>query len=157
MNVTKIISGGQTGADRAGLDFALEKGIPCGGYCPKGRIAEDGPIDVKYPLTEMASKDYLVRTKKNVQEADGTIIFTLGPLGRGSKRTMDFCTELNKPCLWIDGQDDGVDYVDSEFEFGQRIAAWIEKHDVQVLNVAGGRESKSPGIHTFTLNVLRKA
>ena len=74
----KIISGGQTGADRAGLDVALDAGFPCGGWCPKGRKAEDGRIPDKYPLTETGSADYLKRTEKNVVDADGTVIFTFG-------------------------------------------------------------------------------
>ena len=74
--VQKIISGGQTGVDRAALDLALEFGIPCGGWCPRGRRAEDGPINTRYPLTETSSTDYGVKTKRNVKESDGTLILT---------------------------------------------------------------------------------
>lgn len=153
MNVDKIISGGQSGADRAGLDFAIEKGIPCGGFCPKGRIAEDGPIDARYPLEETSSKDYLVRTKKNVETSDGTVIFTLGPLGRGSKRTLQFCHQLSKPTLWIDGVDN---FEANEDELGRKLAQWLSEYNIRVLNIAGSRESKTPGIYNFTRNVLKK-
>jgi len=78
MKLDKIISGGQTGADRAGLDAAMELNIPIGGWCPKGRKAEDGPIADKYPLQETTSGDYRVRTEKNVKDSEGTIIFTIG-------------------------------------------------------------------------------
>ncbi|MCD6446738.1 MAG: putative molybdenum carrier protein, partial [Candidatus Marinimicrobia bacterium] len=85
--MTKIISGGQTGADRAGLDAAMELNIPVGGWCPKGRKSEDGPIDNKYPLQETTSGDYRVRTERNVKESDGTLIFTLGKPTGGTALT----------------------------------------------------------------------
>jgi hypothetical protein len=85
-SILRIISGGQTGADRAGLDWAIAHGIPHGGYCPKGRLAEDGPIAAQYALSELGSKSYPVPTERNVMESDGTVIFTMKPgLSGGSK------------------------------------------------------------------------
>ncbi len=81
-NFFRVISGGQTGVDRAALDAAMKLGIEVGGFCPKGRRAEDGPIDEQYPLTETASRAYPVRTEKNVAASDGTLILTGGPRER---------------------------------------------------------------------------
>lgn len=100
--LTKIISGGQTGADQAALDAAIEADIPHGGWIPKGRLAEEGHLTDKYDLTEMSTKDYLERTKQNVLDSDGTLIFFQGDLTGGSKRTADFATEPTKPFLHID-------------------------------------------------------
>src|SRR6202011_5716034 len=84
----RIVSGGQTGADRAALDWALQHNVPCGGWCPKGRKAEDGPINPKYPLKESSSVCYLQRTEWNVRDSDGTVLFSIAPiLGGGSKKT----------------------------------------------------------------------
>ena len=80
--VRQIISGGQTGVDRAALDVALDAGLPCGGWCPRGRRAEDGPIVAQYPLMETDSPDYQMRTRRNVEDADATLILTLGPLAK---------------------------------------------------------------------------
>jgi putative molybdenum carrier protein len=79
MKPIKIVSGGQTGADRAALDWALARGVPCGGWCPKGRKAEDGPIDLKYPLKETPSSSYLQRTEWNVRDSDATVVFSIEP------------------------------------------------------------------------------
>ena len=98
--IQKIISGGQTGADRAALDFAIEHGIPHGGWCPKGRLAEDGMIDQRYQLKETSTSNYPERTEKNIQDSDGTVIFTMtGKLTGGSKKTAEFSVEHQKP--WI--------------------------------------------------------
>ena len=94
--VEKIISGGQTGADRAALDVALELKIPCGGWCPKGRRAEDGRIDDRYPLKETPSTDYRVRTRLNVEESDGTLVITRGPLTGGTALTIKLVRENGK-------------------------------------------------------------
>ena len=102
MTITKIISGGQTGADRGGLDAAIVYGVPHGGWCPKGRISEDGTMPLKYDLKEMTNKNYLKRTEANVVDSDATVIFTQGKLSRGSKRTVYFCQEHGKPWLHID-------------------------------------------------------
>ena len=92
-----IVSGGQTGADRAALDWALKHNVPCGGWCPKGRKAEDGPIDSKYPLQETPSSSYLQRTEWNVRDSDATVLFSIQPiLSGGSKRTMEFAREAQE-------------------------------------------------------------
>lgn len=139
--LSKIISGGQTGADQAALDAAIELGIPHGGWIPKGRLTEDGPLPDKYTLTEMPTKDYLKRTKKNVLDSDGTVIFSHGDLTGGSKRTADFATELCKPFLHVDLNKT------LPSQSAEVIAAWIKGHDITVLNVAGSRASKDPQIY----------
>ena len=98
----KIVSGGQTGADRAALDWALAHGMECGGWCPKGRKAEDGPIDRKYPLKETPSAAYVQRTEWNVQDSDATVLFSIEPtLTGGTKKTMDFARKHKKPRLHL--------------------------------------------------------
>src|SRR5262245_2006637 len=98
----KIISGGQTGVDRAALDVALELGIPGGGWCPKGRRAEDGPIPDRYPLTETPSEHYPQRTEWNVRDADGTLVLIRGQPQRGSALTIAVAERLAKPKLVVD-------------------------------------------------------
>src|ERR1700732_297901 len=96
----KVISGGQTGADRAGLDFAIETGLEHGGYVPRGRKAEDGRIDERYNLVELSTSSYPARTRKNVEESDGTVIFSLERrLSGGTKLTRDYAHKLGKPVL----------------------------------------------------------
>jgi hypothetical protein len=96
----KIISGGQTGADRAGLDFAIETGLEHGGYVPRGRKAEDGRIDDKYHLVELSTNSYPARTRRNIEESDGTVIFSLERLlSGGTKLTQDYANKLGKPLL----------------------------------------------------------
>src|SRR5690349_17048960 len=97
-----IISGGQTGADRAALDVALSLNVACGGWCPADRRAEDGPIAAKYPLMPLPRGGYRQRTRKNVQDSDGTAIFAFGKLTGGSKATADDCDLFHRPCLVID-------------------------------------------------------
>ncbi|MGD8389004.1 MAG: putative molybdenum carrier protein [Desulfobacteraceae bacterium] len=149
--LTRIISGGQTGADQAGLDAAIALGIPHGGWIPEGRLTEAGPLPERYNLTEMTTKDYLKRTKQNVLDSDGTVIFSHGDLKGGSKRTADFATELCKSFLHID--------LNSTLpsESGEVLAAWIQSHDISVLNVAGSRASKDPGIYDRVRIVMQIA
>ena len=99
--IRKVISGGQTGVDRAGLDAAFTAGFPIGGYCPKGRRAEDGIIPEQYPLIELESPESYYRTEKNVLESDGTLILNKGILSEGTKLTKDFTVQYGKPCLII--------------------------------------------------------
>lgn len=145
--VKKIISGGQTGVDRAALDFALENKIPCGGWCPRGRLAEDGEIAEVYPLKETGSSRYEKRTKKNVESSDGTlIIINDQPLSDGTTLTIKTCEKLQKPFLIIDSSQAGPD---KEAFWG-----WVASNNVSALNVAGPRESSAKGIYDQSKTVL---
>jgi hypothetical protein len=148
MNIKKIISGGQTGADRAALDFAIENDISHGGWVPKGRLAEDGVIPDRYDLVETESPDYNVRTEMNVMDSDGTLIMSHGRLTGGSALTKAFAGKHKRPCLHID-LENAV-----EFEAAVEISAWISRHHIETLNVAGSRASKDPGIYGATFNIL---
>ena len=144
----KIISGGQTGADRAGLDVAIARGIPHGGWCPKGRKAEDGPLPACYQLRETPSASYLVRTERNAAESTFTVIFTLGALSGGSKRTADFAKKHGRPYLHLqllEGQENIA---------AHKLASLIQLRGTTSLNVAGSRESKEPVIHARASKVL---
>lgn len=142
----KIISGGQTGVDRAALDVALELGIPCGGWCPKGRKAEDGRIPDKYPLQESTSADYKQRTEWNVRDSDGTLILCEGEPTGGTALTVRYAAKYRKPCKVVDLS--GQSNVDD-------VRTWIATHQIAVLNVAGPRESKMPMIHEHASRFLQ--
>jgi hypothetical protein len=142
----KIISGGQTGVDRAALDVALELGLPCGGWCPRGRRAENGPIPDRYPLQETASDVYPERTRRNVQEADATLVLLRGEARGGTALTIELAAKHRKPCLVVD--------LDDPSGLGQ-VRAWAETYHVQVVNVAGPRESESRRIHDQAVQFLR--
>ena len=144
----KIISGGQTGADRAGLDVAINAGFPCCGWCPKGRKAEDGEIPAKYPLQETKSSDYRVRTEQNVKDSDGTVIFTFGEVTGGSALTIKFAKKHKKPFLSIDLSNEDIALL------SKRVLDWIKQENIRILNLAGSRESKSPGIYVKVCNIL---
>jgi len=144
---SKIISGGQTGVDRAGLDVALELGLPCGGWCPNGRKAEDGPIDPRYPLKETSSPNYPHRTEKNIREADGTLVLTKGPVIGGTVLTVQLAIEYKKPYLIID-LDNKIDPLIAR--------EWGEKNKIKILNVAGPKESQVPGIHKQAVDFLKE-
>lgn len=143
----KIISGGQTGVDRAALDYSLDKGIPCGGWCPKGRKAEDGPIPDRYPLKETATDSYSERTKLNVVESDGTLILYNKLPDRGTKSAIELCLSLNKPVLYhsLREEDDLA-----------RVRNWIGHYQIKMLNIAGPRESSEPGIYRASLDFLER-
>jgi len=139
-----IVSGGQTGVDRAALDAALAAGLPCGGWCPLGRVAEDGPIASRYPLREAASPDPARRTLLNVRDSDATLIVAHGPLTGGTALAQRHAKLLSRPCLVVDPAGTG----DEDEDAGAlRIADWLRAHDVQRLNIAGPRESGAPGIY----------
>jgi hypothetical protein len=143
---SQIVSGGQTGVDRAALDAALSLDWPCGGWCPKGRRAEDGRISADYPVQETESKNYAHRTRWNVRDSDGTLILCSGPLSSGTSLTRKFAVELEKPFLIVDL---------AEKPTAATVAEWIESNRIQVLNVAGPRESSVPGIHALATVFLR--
>jgi hypothetical protein len=144
----KIVSGGQSGVDRAALDVAAELSFPRGGWCPRGRYAEDGPIPDGYPLKETPSPDTSQRTEWNVRDADGTLVLTEGEPSGGTAVTIHFARRHKKPCLVLD--------LDEDPEPGD-VGRWIAEHGIAVLNVAGPRESKCPGIHRRAAAFLREA
>jgi hypothetical protein len=146
----KIISGGQTGVDRAALDAALSLGVVCGGWCPAGRLDENGIIPAHYPLQELPGGGYVERTARNVSETDGTAIFHTGPLQEGTKATADFCTHHGKPCLLIDASRL------APTEGAQQLKEFVQAHRIEVLNVAGPRASQWPQGYDFTLRLLNE-
>jgi hypothetical protein len=133
----KVISGGQTGVDRAALDVALRLGLACGGFCPRGRRAEDGPIDARYPLVETPTDDYAERTEWNVRDSDGTLVLTRGRPTGGTALTIELARRLGRPLHVVD-LERGPDPIPAE--------RWLAAARIQVLNVAGPRESQQPGI-----------
>lgn len=148
----KIISGAQTGADRAAIDTAINLGLEYGGSIPKGRKAEDGPISQKYSnLTELSTSDYKVRTEKNVTDADATIIFTIGKPTGGTLVTVNYVKKHRKPYLLLDLKDK------SDKEVIKQIKEWLYKNRPDILNIAGPRESKSPGIYEMVTIILKEA
>lgn len=135
----KVVSGGQTGVDRAALDAAISRGISHGGWCPKGRMAEDDTIPEKYHLKETPAAEYAERTEWNVRDSDGTLILVIRkPLTGGTKLTLDKAITLNKPCF--------IAEITQGEPFNQTLD-WMRKNHIQVLNIAGPRESQSPGIY----------
>ena len=141
----QVVSGGQTGVDRAALDVALEMGLTCGGWCPKGRRAEDGSIPAKYPLRESPTTNYAERTALNVKDSQGTLILTRGSLRGGTALTKTFAERYHRPCLVVDLRDATT----------QLIQGWLVENSVRVLNVAGPRESSQPGIACQAAAFLR--
>ena len=149
--LSKIVSGGQTGADRAALDWAIGSGIPHGGWCPKGRKAEDGALDPRYNLTETPSEDYSQRTEWNVRDSDGTAVFSVHrELRGGSLLTVELAGRRNKPVIHLCAQDEGTNPA-------QELRSFIEGFGISVLNVAGPRESDEPGVYRFVSHVLDQA
>ena len=150
--VSKIVSGGQTGADRAALDWAIKHGIPHGGWCPKGRRSEEkGPIDKRYLLRETPTRKYKQRTEWNVRDSDGTVIFSIKPkLTGGSLLTLRFAMKHDKPHLHLYRQGSNADPVTLLLEF-------LYKHNIHVLNIAGPRAGEEPEIGQFVTEVLEKA
>ncbi len=146
----RIISGGQTGVDQAALDVALELGIPCGGWCPRDRWSEAGPIDERFPLTESPSADPAERTERNVRDADATLIIARGGgehLTGGTALTARLANQLGQPMLAVDPADPDAVYA---------VTQWLERHAIRVLNVAGPRASVQPGIGDVTAALLRQ-
>lgn len=143
--ITHIVSGGQTGVDRAALDVALRLGVPCGGWCPRGRLAEDGRLSPIYPLQETDSPDYAVRTEWNVRDSDGTLILSRGPLTGGTAYTLACTRKHGRPCLIIDLNTTPTT---------TPVHTWLREHAITTLNIAGPRESTSPGIHTLASSLI---
>jgi len=147
--IERIISGGQIGVDRAALDAALEKNFPCGGWCPLGRKAEDGAIPVRYPLKETESEDYKERTERNVADADGTVVLTRGEPTGGTAFTITLARGYGKPYLVLDLES-------GDAGMPATIQTWVRENNIRVLNVAGPRESNSPGIYKIARALLEK-
>lgn len=148
--INKIISGGQTGADRAALDFAIKHNLPFGGWVPKGRKTEDGILPEKYHLQEVPTGQYSKRTEQNILDSDGTLIVSHGLLTGGSALTRELAKQHRKPWIHIDLQ------TTSYPEAGRMIREWVGRNDIKVMNVAGPRASKDPGIYKATLDLLEK-
>ena len=144
--ITKIISGGQTGVDRAALDLAADLGLEAGGWCPRGRRAEDGIIPDQYALKETTSRDYEQRTEWNVRDADATLILTTGKPEGGTQLTIETAQRLDKPFYVVDllapRNLQGLQY-------------WVEYEKIHVLNVAGPRESRVPGVKAMAMEFLK--
>jgi hypothetical protein len=149
--IKKIVAGGQTGVDSAGLDAAIRLGIPHGGFCPKGRRSENGTIPECYKLTEIPSQGYHHRTKLNVAVATATLILTLGEMTPGSAATAREARTAGKPCLWLD--------LSAPVDLNvSALVEWLDGLGGEItLNVAGSRESKAVGIHDRAEDMLLKA
>ena len=137
LGIQKIVSGGQTGVDRGALDAAMALGIEHGGWCPRGRLAEDGKIPPRYLLTDTESSEYWIRTERNVIDSDGTLILYREKLKGGTEFTYRMTRKHRKPSLRIDMLDDPCP---------SAVRQWIVENAIGVLNVAGPRESSCQGI-----------
>ena len=148
LRLQKIISGGQTGVDRAALDIAMEFGIPHGGWCPRGRLSEDGCIPLQYQLEETVSHKYNVRTKRNIHCSDGTLIIFRDELFGGTKLTQTFAERLGKPCFLIDANQKDIPIED--------FWEWVCANQIETLNVAGPRTSSDPELAESIHTLLRE-
>lgn len=149
MMIERVISGGQTGADRGALDAAAELGLPHGGYCPRGRRAEDGRIPARYELEELPSRAYAARTEENVLAADATVVLTRGKPTGGSALTVALARRHGRPILHVD--------LDREAAPARAIASFLRARGARVVNVAGPRESQCPGITRDARSALARA
>ena len=145
--ISKIISGGQTGVDRAVLDIGIEKHIPIEGYCPQGRLAEDRMIDAKYPLIETSIENYEQRTEWNVRDSDGTLILSIGKISGGTAFTVECLVKIEKPYLVVDLHDDRQHNITLTTEF-------LEDNSIDVLNIAGSRQSSNVGVYDLAFSFL---
>jgi len=146
--IKRIISGGQTGVDRAALDVAIKLDIPHGGWIPKGRLTENGPLPQNYQLKETSTSNYSERTEKNVMDTDGTLIISRGQLTGGSEYTREMAQKHIRPWLHIDLNKT------SAFHAVSSINKWISENEVGILNVAGPRASKDPQIYRDTVKII---
>lgn len=145
----KIISGGQTGVDRAALDVALEMNVEHGGWCPKGRLAEDGCIKNRYCLRETKTSDYETRTEKNVTSSDGTLVISRQKPNGGTLLTIIYSAQHGKPVLLVSPKS-------AQSTAGiKKTIDWIKLNNIKVLNVAGPRASKDPGIYEIAFHFLK--
>lgn len=144
----RIVSGGQTGVDRAALDLAIKRGIECGGWCPAGRLDELGRIPDRYPVQELEQGTFDDRTLANVQDSDGTAVIHFGVLRGGTTQTIKFALEHHKPHIAIDAQNTSPE------EAAKRIADLIKENQIEILNVAGPRQSQWPGGYDYAFRAL---
>ena len=133
-----VITGGQTGVDRAALDVALARGLSVGGWCPRGRRAEDGPLPARYPLRETPRPGYAQRTRWNVRDGDGTLVLTLGPPQGGTALTIEEARRQGKPVLVLDLRQETP---------ATDVREWIAVHHIHTLNIAGPRASEAPDVY----------
>ncbi|MFN9718718.1 MAG: putative molybdenum carrier protein [Planctomycetota bacterium] len=149
--ILKLVSGGQTGVDRAALDAAMECGLPVGGWCPRQRRSEDGAVPTHYPLQETAARSYAVRTEWNVRDSDGTLVVVLDEISSGTRMTVAAARAQGKPLkiehLEPGGRQGLLSDENSETEQVQSVVDWIHRHKIGVLNVAGPRGSSSPEVY----------
>jgi hypothetical protein len=144
----KIISGGQTGVDRAALDVALKHGIDCGGWCPAGRLDELGKIPQRYPLREMEQGGFADRTLQNVKDSDGTIVICFNKPRGGTQFTIECCEQVNRPHLVINAAQT------SATEAATAIGDFVREHKIDILNVAGPRQSEWAGGYDYAVAVF---
>jgi Circularly permutated YpsA SLOG family len=144
----KIISGGQTGVDRAALDVALEHGIHCGGWCPAGRVDEFGKIPSRYPVQELAAGGFSERTFENVKDSNGTVVIYSEQLHGGTEQTVQFCVELQRPYILIDASRVAAK------DAATSIMDFVAGNQIEVLNVAGPRQSEWPDGYDYVTRAL---
>jgi hypothetical protein len=144
----KLISGGQTGVDRAALDVAFKNGIECGGWCPAGRLDEFGRIPDRYPVQALKVGGFTERTLQNVKDSNGTVIIYPGKLSGGTEQTVRFCQELKRPHQLVDASK-----VSAE-DAAKLIADFVCKNKIDVLNVAGPRQSEWPEGYDYASRAL---
>ena len=144
----KIISGGQTGVDRAALDVVLKRGIDSGGWCPTGRLDEFGRIPDRYPLKELENGGFTERTLQNVKDSDGTVIIYAGNLSGGTEQTVHFCVDQQRPHLLIDARKISTE------KAAQLIANFVRENKFDVLNVAGPRQTEWPEGYEYAYRAL---
>jgi hypothetical protein len=151
VQIIKIISGGQTGADSAALDFAIESNIPHGGWIPKGRRTEDGPLADKYQLRERPDRSYAKRTEQNILDSDGALIISHGRLSDsdGSALTRRLAKKHHRPWIHVDMNEISIQ------EAADKIRKWFSDNNISILNVAGPRASKNSRIYKTVLKVLK--
>ena len=156
--ISVIISGGQTGADRGALDFAIKKGVRQGGWCPLGRKAEDRIIPSCYLLRETTTELYPARTRMNIRDSDATIIFSSDINSKGSLLTTKFCIELKKPyfVILLDKKETKLIKDSNLKDICQKLIIWLNKIKPEIINIAGTRESHCPGIQKKVKSILEK-